>query len=417
MALTQAQLNSYRAGVDAYGDAAASYVRQYVAEIRAANPDATVAQIRDTAIEGIEDALNVFGDQAAELALDLFEEAMGTGYDLQISDVIDKDAMDSKVRYYAHDLTQDGGDTTFTRNVTDLTKYYIKRTAYENMVANCWRDHVAWARVPSGRETCSFCYMLSSRGFVYGSERSAAERKDGGAYHRNCDCVAVPGYADLDWDTQIEGYEPNRMYERWKACARTVGEDPDSDDDAARSRIRAEVETRDWRWLYSGDAPAIDTSALSKKQLKRLQREKPLEWEGYVKLSENGVSLKLDDEDRAAAANIDFEWMLGDGTQYWELKTPRKGALALTDLLEEGYSKWERLSAEGAALPEGFNSSNLGSPRLVIDNRYSEMSDDVAEKTILEQMDYLTSHGSLEFPEAILITKNGELSRIKNSGS
>lgn len=254
MAVTRARLNSYRSSLDAYGDAAATYVEQYLAAIMAGSPDADVSEIRDAAIEAIEDALDVFGDQASELALDLFEEIAGTGYDAQICDVIDSEAIDSKVRYFARGLIE-GKYASFSRNVADLTRYYIKRSAYENMVENCWRNDVKWARVPSGRETCSFCYMLSSRGFVYGSERTASEKKDGGAYHVNCDCVAVPGFEGLDWDSQVEGYSPTEMWERWQGCAETVGEDPDTKDEAALGRIRAEVETRDWRWLYSGDVP------------------------------------------------------------------------------------------------------------------------------------------------------------------
>ena len=70
-------------------------------------------------------------------------------------------------------------------------------------------------------------------------------------------------------------------------------------------------------------------------------------------------------------------------------------------------------SADGAALPDGFDLSRLGSPRMVVDNRFSEMTDEVAAKTILEQMDYLTSTGDFEFSEAVLITKDGELRRLQ----
>lgn len=44
-----------------------------------------------------------------------------------------------------------------------------------------------WARVPSGAETCEWCLMLSSRGFVYESANAAGE---GRKYHGEC---VIPG--------------------------------------------------------------------------------------------------------------------------------------------------------------------------------------------------------------------------------
>ena len=57
--------------------------------------------------------------------------------------------------------------------------------------------------------------------------------------------------------------------------------------------------------------------------------------------------------------------------------------------------------------------SNLGSPRMVVDNRLSEMSDTDAESVIHEQMEYLTHVGSFDFRDAGIITKDGKLKRIR----
>ena len=73
-----------------------------------------------------------------------------------------------------------------------------------------------WARVPTGRETCGFCWMLASRGPVYdsagsaGGKRSQAEiiRKtadgsmssdDMNQWHPGCDCKVVPVFKLSDW--------------------------------------------------------------------------------------------------------------------------------------------------------------------------------------------------------------------------
>lgn len=271
MTVTQALLDSYRSGLDAYGQAAATYVEQFIAMVMAEDPTLTVADLREITIEAIQDALNIFGDQASELALSLFEHIMGEDYSLEIVDVIDPGMVDEKVRFFARDLVE-GNTASFTRNVTDLTSYYVKRSAYENMVENCWRNDVRWARVPSGRETCSFCFMLSSRGFVYGSERKASQKKEGGAYHQNCDCIATPGFEGLDPDTQVEGYQPSEMYERLEACATTIGEKANATGEDARKRIRAEIDTRNWKWLYTGEVPGttVEQGAKPKKKEEEL---------------------------------------------------------------------------------------------------------------------------------------------------
>lgn len=290
MAVSKSRLERYRSDVDACGDAAASYVEQYMRALMAGSPGMTVAEIRDEAIGAIEDSLNAFGDQASALALDLFDEiAESYGIDAEgaIDDAIPREMIDGGVRYSARKLVE-GGYDAFTRDVADLSRYYIKRSAFENMERNCDRNDLRYARVPSGRETCGFCFMLSSRGFVYRSEQTAGSTH---AYHRNCDCVIVPGFKDDEGDLgpQIEGYDPEGMYERWSMCQKTIGGEKalraqwKEMDAKARSRykgnndseryrkfvsaqVRREVETRDWKWLNNGDIPGItfETDALEK---------------------------------------------------------------------------------------------------------------------------------------------------------
>ena len=209
------------------------------------------------------------------------------------------------------------------------------------------------------------------------------------------------------------------LRERWEAMPKAERARCEGKSEAERYRrfanaqVMREMETRDWRWLYTGDVPRVDVSALSKKRVKRLKRDKPEEWAGYKFLSENGVRHSLVDEDQSASANIDFIWRSAGRLEYWELKTPRRDEWGLVKLIEEGYSKWERLSADGAKVPNGFDIERLGAPRMVIDNRFSEMNDKDARHVIVEQMDYLTGSGDFAFNEAILITKDGAMEHIK----
>lgn len=295
MRVTQARLDRYRADVDAYGDAAATYVEQYLRALMAENPGMTVEELRDEAIAAIDDSLNAFGDQASAIALDLFEEvvaAYGIEPDTEIESVIPHEMVEGGVRYSARNLVE-GMSGAFARDVADLSRYYVHRSAFENMERNCERNDIRYARVPSGRETCGFCFMLSSRGFVYRSEETAGSTH---AYHDHCDCVIVPGFKDLPASEQIEGYDPEAMLDRWHECQATVGTDAElrerwkSMTDKQRARYKGntdgeryrrfvnaqairEAETRDFRWLNTGEPPRPSyESERARNELNRFER-------------------------------------------------------------------------------------------------------------------------------------------------
>lgn len=349
MRVTQARLDRYRADVDAYGDAAATYVEQYLRALMAENPGMSVAEIRDEAIEAIDDALNAFGDQASELALDLFEEvvaAYGIEPETEIESVIPREMIDSGVRYRARDLVE-GLSEKFTRDVADLSRYYIHRSAFENMERNCARNDLRYARVPSGRETCGFCFMLSSRGFDYRSEETAGSTH---AYHEHCDCVIVPGFKDLPASEQIEGYDPEAMLDRWHDCQATVGTDKElrerwksmtdkqrarykgnSDGERYRRFVNAqairEAETRDFRWLNTGEPPRPRyESERARNELNRFERMT------RDVLEENGFSqyvLERSNEHGVKTPDV----LLGSHETRADYKTPRGAGFNCIDQL------------------------------------------------------------------------------------
>ena len=87
--------------------------------------------------------------------------------------------------------------------VADQVVRQARDTIVRNLGMEVGVDNVGYARVPVG-DTCAFCIMLASRGFVYTSKESATRTGVGAKYHDNCNCVAVPfhkadtipGYAD-----------------------------------------------------------------------------------------------------------------------------------------------------------------------------------------------------------------------------
>lgn len=253
MRVTQAMLDEFRATLAAHADDAQAFVRAYLAAMRQAYPEMSVAECREYALQAIDDALVIYGDQAVTLAGDWFGTIAaqeGAAATFEGRQVIDTKAKEAKVRWLAGKLV--GGDRDgFDRGVSDLTRYYVERSAFDNLVANCAAGEVRYARVPSGTETCAFCFMLASRGFVYHSEHLAQfSGRTGSLYHRHCDCVVVPGFDDvaLDQDAQVEGYRPTELYSRYRQVLDEDGIHNTSDTDA----VIAALEARDTRWLYTG---------------------------------------------------------------------------------------------------------------------------------------------------------------------
>ena len=284
MRVTQALLNEYRRELDREAEKARAYFRSAIAEFYRRYPDATTEDTRVFVLDLLGSALPNFLDLTATLACDLFDELADEcgfeGEHARLYETTDWQMVDHKVHYLAEFLNE-GDKERFRSEVSDLTHYYCKRAAYDNMVRNCQAQKVKWARVPTGLETCAFCFMLASRGFAYLSEEKAKSGDHG--YHDHCDCVVVPGFQGKDGNprVKIDGYDPETMHENWKSCEATIGgrdaartewlalsqEDrteriEKAGGDAAKAfarfeqaRIRHEVETRDWHWLYTGEEP------------------------------------------------------------------------------------------------------------------------------------------------------------------
>lgn len=183
----------------------------------------------------------------------------------------------------------------------------------------------------------------------------------------------------------------------------------------AEVTVKDEAEIPEWdpeEDVSSYTADNLDVSGLSGKELKRMKSDKPEEWKGYVRLSQLGYDQKLLHEEKGASANIDLLMVVDGEAGYWDLKTIHGGLRSLRSRLSEGYSKWERLSAPGARVQADVDINLLGNPRMIVDNRFSAITDAAAEKQILESMEYLSSNGSFEFTEAILIDKQGMGKRI-----
>lgn len=114
--------------------------------------------------------------------------------------------------------------------------YEVRRAAGDNTFINGQKDGRVkkYARVPSGAETCRFCLMLASRGFVYDNELQAGALDH---YHASCDCRIVPSWG---LNGHVRGYDPNELYNKWSTLMR-------QDAEAAAKRNGTSVEDEELR--------------------------------------------------------------------------------------------------------------------------------------------------------------------------
>lgn len=252
MRISQGELDRYRAQVASRQDDARAYV---LARLRSEARGLTVAEAREASIGIMQDCLSVYGDKAQALSAEMFDEICeAEGIDADpgemFDDVIDSSRLAGKVHYYAGKLV-DGDWDGYAGSNADLAAYYVHRSALENMARNCYKNGVRYARVPTGRETCAWCYMLSSRDFAYASDQSAAA-----ASHDGCDCVIVPGVKGV---TKIDGYDPDGIKSRMGVIEKHTGLEF-GDDRKQMDALTREMKAFDKGWLYRG-APTAGYSA------------------------------------------------------------------------------------------------------------------------------------------------------------
>lgn len=198
-----------------------------------ADPSALdVAGARDDAIAAANDVLSVYAVAGASVACDFSERH---GLPPQTMTDIDRRAVERVVRYQAGKLSE-GDIDGFIEQVGSFAADSVYRAANGQQMRAAQRGRKArgkdpaarFARVPSGAETCTFCRMLASRGFVYWSRETAGELDH---FHRNCDCLVI---ASNDPDG-IEGYDPDREYALWRAFEEIdEGEGTKAEKDAAK---------------------------------------------------------------------------------------------------------------------------------------------------------------------------------------
>jgi hypothetical protein len=177
---------------------------------------------RDALLEYLPQLVTTYGDVAATVAADWYETARGHqvgGLFNAVTAVADPAAVEGSARYSAQHLFTDSPDTMLPV-ISGAMQRYIAGTSRATIGMNVRRDPAKprYARIPTGAKTCAWCSMLSSRGFVYHSQKLAGF--DGSTFHDDCDCQIV---ADWSEHPAIEGYDPGAAYELYSAARSASG--------------------------------------------------------------------------------------------------------------------------------------------------------------------------------------------------
>ena len=182
---------------------------------------------RNQVIELAHALIDIYGTNAATLAADFYEQgAMSAGVrvaDALIADVPGLDSVATSIRAAASSLWGGRRDVDgFRSKCLASLRRYVKGMADETTIINARRDGrngkgIRWARVPRGLETCAYCIMLASRGFVYYSEQSAELF---GHNHENCDCDVICDFGDgglegYDFKEYLDTYDQNLEYDEY----------------------------------------------------------------------------------------------------------------------------------------------------------------------------------------------------------
>lgn len=177
-------------------DKAADSVKEYVS-----NNGGTANVDRQSLIDYAYGVATKYGEGAATLSAEMYDAvAMLEGKNIKNAVPADTPSYSDVAKTVNGILKQSDNEEMLSSGVGRL----VKRTGVDTVVNNALRDGAEWAWIPVG-DTCAFCIMLASQGWVRASKKAI---KNGHAehIHANCDCTYAVRF---DSNLEVEGYNPD----------------------------------------------------------------------------------------------------------------------------------------------------------------------------------------------------------------
>lgn len=215
MRLGRESIDALTANLNGVSDAAQKALRERLALISYES----IEDLRNQVIEIMVPICGAAADYSAALTADFYDavrqEATGNALGAAAEAMFDRKAVEGAVRALVQIVVDEKPMEEFADRLCDRVDYEVKKASGNCVQFNARRDPLKprFARVPTGNETCGFCLMLASRGFVYTSSNAAGAMDH---YHPNCDCRVVPGFPGME----VSGYDSDKLYRKWK---RSVG--------------------------------------------------------------------------------------------------------------------------------------------------------------------------------------------------
>jgi len=162
---------------------------------------------RNTLVDYAYGVATKYGEGAASLSAEMYEAvAMLEGKRVKPAEVADTPTYKEVAKTVNGIIKQSDNTNMLASGVGRL----VKRTGIDTVMNNALRDGAEWAWIPSG-DSCAFCIMLASQGWVKAS-RKAIKNGHAEHIHANCDCTYAVRF---DSNLEVEGYNPaeyQRMY-------------------------------------------------------------------------------------------------------------------------------------------------------------------------------------------------------------
>lgn len=287
MAINGGEVVAYGIMIERLQRQAGQQARRAVAAWLRAHTPWEAAELRAATALAVSQAVTEFGDAVASLACDMYDSCMvAEGVRAPSAEPWTGDSSKQIAKAVRYQLSKalDGDEGAFLDAVQSMTEYYTRLVANNTTMQNVERDNmytveggastrqmneargnldmptsrtpknrrygrarstserragdVAFARVPTGMETCTYCMMLASRGFVYRSRESA-----GHADHRGCNCMIVAGRY---MESTVDGIDLKAQYDCWRdleALEAYAAQNPDEFGGTDAER-KAELERR-----------------------------------------------------------------------------------------------------------------------------------------------------------------------------
>lgn len=242
-------------GINAISDKAHDALEQ---QIRAIDLTQDVATVREKVVAVMQGVCKVSTQGAAMLSTQFYDSVRQLEVGSPLGSAPDSGreprATEGAVRAFAQKLV-DGKQDEFVEACLQRADYEIKTAAAQACLNNAKRDPLKprFARVPDGEETCDFCLMLASRGFVYHTEAAASHT------HSGCNCRVVPS-----WDDDgVEGYDEKSLYDQWQ-----ISVDARARERADRKGTDIDTECQEIMDAYARSAKSVRAKA----QLRKAKR-------------------------------------------------------------------------------------------------------------------------------------------------